>query len=47
MNRDLAEALADGTERPCPHPSWANKRLTIGDGTPVDYCNLCKQNRIA
>lgn len=40
-------ALADGTERPCPHPSWANKRLTTGDGTPVDYCTLCKRNRIA
>lgn len=31
----------------CKHPSWANVRLTTGDGTPVDYCNLCKRNQLA
>ena len=42
--------IADMVERDlknCEHPSWANTRLTTGDGTPVDFCKLCKTNRLS
>ncbi len=29
---------------PCDHPAHALTRMTTGDGTPVDFCTICKRN---
>lgn len=31
----------------CKHPGWAQTPMTTGDGTPVNFCNLCKSNQLA
>jgi len=44
-------SMTDAQQAPdpahCEHPGWAQTPMTTGDGTPINFCNLCKCNQLA